>query len=97
VNGTEIGIFRSRGQFYAYRNMCPHDGGPVCRGRITGNLVQGPETEWKLRWDREGEILYCPWHATDFDITSGEAISRKPLRLQSYLLRVESGKLKIRL
>jgi nitrite reductase (NADH) small subunit len=97
LNEVEIGIFKSKGQVYAYRNRCPHDGGPVCRGTITGNLVQGPETEWKLKWDREGEILYCPWHATDFDIATGEAITRKPLRLETYPLRVEDGKLKIKL
>jgi nitrite reductase (NADH) small subunit len=95
VNGIEIGIFKSRGHLYAYRNRCPHADGPVCRGTITGTLVQGLETEWKLKWDREGEILYCPWHASDFDITTGKAITRKPLRLQSYPLNVENGKLKI--
>ena len=97
LNGIEIGIIKSKGHCYAFRNVCPHEGGPVCTGTITGTLVQGPETQWKLKWEREGEILYCPWHATDFEISTGESISRKGLRLQSYPLKVEGGKLKITL
>lgn len=97
LNGIEIGIIKSKGRYYAFRNVCPHEGGPVCRGTITGHLVQGPETQWKLKWDREGEILYCPWHGSDFDIVTGEAISRKGLRLETYPLKVEDGKLKITL
>ena len=97
VNDIEIGIFKAKGKLYAYRNVCPHDGGPVCAGTITGSLVQGPETEWKLKWDREGEILYCPWHGSDFDICTGEALSRKPLRLNSYPIKAEGGKIKITL
>ena len=97
VNGIEIGVFKAKGQFYAYMNRCPHDGGPICKGTLTGNLVQSPETEWKLKWHRDGEILYCPWHGSDFDITTGEALGRRPLRLKSYPLKVEDGKLKISL
>ncbi len=97
LNDIEIGIFKVKGKLYAYRNVCPHDGGPVCTGTITGSLVQGPQTEWKLKWDREGEILYCPWHGSDFDICTGEALSRKPLRLKSYPVKVEGGKIKITL
>ena len=95
VNGIEIGIIKSKGQIYAFRNICPHEGGPVCRGTVTGHLEQGPETGWELRWAREGEILYCPWHASDFDICNGHAMSKKPLQLKKYLVKVEDGKIKI--
>jgi nitrite reductase (NADH) small subunit len=95
VEGVEVGIFKSKGRLFAYRNKCPHDGGPACRGTITGTLVQGPETDWRLCWDREGEILYCPWHGADFDITTGQALTRRPLRLQAYPLRVVDGTVRV--
>ena len=28
----EIGIIRHGGKYYAYRNYCPHQGGPACEG-----------------------------------------------------------------
>ena len=97
VSGVEIGVFNVNGKFYAYRNLCPHEGGSACRGTLTGHLAQGPETNWDLIWDREDEILYCPSHATDFDILTGESIARKPMRLHSYPIKVEDGKIKITL
>ena len=97
VAGIEIGIFNVKGKFYAYRNLCPHEGGSACKGALTGHLAQGPETNWDLIWDREDEILYCPSHATDFDILTGESIARKLMRLQSYPVKVEDGKIKITL
>ena len=30
----EIGVFHWQGQFYAYRNLCLHQGGPCCEGVI---------------------------------------------------------------
>ena len=32
VDGVEIGIIRHNGDVVAYKNVCPHQGGPVCEG-----------------------------------------------------------------
>jgi nitrite reductase/ring-hydroxylating ferredoxin subunit len=32
VGPVEIGVIRHKGSYYAYRNLCPHQGGPVCEG-----------------------------------------------------------------
>ena len=32
AGAVEIGVIRHKGQYYAYRNVCPHQGGPVCEG-----------------------------------------------------------------
>ena len=51
AKGREIGMFNVGGKFYALANRCPHKGGPLCHGRITGlaqsrgpgeALVKGP-------------------------------------------------------
>ena len=31
VAGRSIGIFNVSGEFFALRNRCPHQGGPLCR------------------------------------------------------------------
>jgi nitrite reductase/ring-hydroxylating ferredoxin subunit len=33
-DGLEIGVFQWQGQFYAYQNLCLHQGGPCCEGVI---------------------------------------------------------------
>ena len=32
VGREEIGVIRHRDKYYAYRNLCPHQGGPACEG-----------------------------------------------------------------
>jgi hypothetical protein len=34
VDDFEFGIFRQGGRLTAYENYCPHDGGPVCQGKV---------------------------------------------------------------
>ena len=31
-DGREIGVFHWQGKFYAYENLCVHQGGPACEG-----------------------------------------------------------------
>ena len=41
---------------------------------------------------REGEIITCPWHGMEFDITTGQAIAKPKARLRQYAVSVEDGK-----
>jgi nitrite reductase/ring-hydroxylating ferredoxin subunit len=70
--GRSIGVFNVGGHFYAVRNQCPHQGAPLCRGSIQGTAAASLPGEY--RWEREGEILRCPWHGWEFDITSGRSV-----------------------
>jgi len=41
-------------------------------------------------WGREGEILRCPWHGWEFDITSGRSIfNPHRVRVRIYEVTVE--------
>lgn len=91
----KIRVFRVRGEYYALANSCPHEGGPVCEGVVTGMLSQGEESGWKLEWVREGEILYCPWHGTAFEISSGRSLVRGGLCIRSYPVKVVNGKVTV--
>ena len=43
VGKIQLGIFNVGGNFFAYRNICPHAGAPVCLGKISGTtLPSGP-------------------------------------------------------
>jgi nitrite reductase/ring-hydroxylating ferredoxin subunit len=88
VDGRSIGVFNVHGQFYALRNRCPHQGAPLCLGAIKGMAL--PSKPGEYRWGREGEILRCPWHGWEFDITSGCSIFN-PHRMRARTYEVTIG------
>ncbi|SMO51122.1 nitrite reductase small subunit NirD [Melghirimyces algeriensis] len=45
----EIAVFRlSDGSFRAVENVCPHLGGPLAEGMVSGDFVYCPLHEWKI-------------------------------------------------
>ena len=88
VQGRSIGVFNVHGTYYALRNSCPHQGAPLCRGAITGMTV--PSKPGEYVWAREGEILRCPWHGWEFDVTSGRSVCNPHrTRVKTYEVTVE--------
>jgi 3-phenylpropionate/trans-cinnamate dioxygenase ferredoxin subunit len=88
VEGRSIGVFNVHGTFYALRNTCPHQGGPLCLGSIKGMTL--PSAPGEYLWAREGEILRCPWHGWEFDLTTGRAICEpERTRVRTYPVTVE--------
>lgn len=94
VGGYTIGIFNVHGTFVAVLNVCPHELGPICRGRVGGTTLPSPPGEY--RWGREGEILACPWHGWEFDLLTGQALTDKR-RLRLFPTAVEGGEILVTL
>ncbi len=89
VEGRSIGVFNVGGRFYALRNRCPHQAAPLCLGAIKGMTL--PSRPGEYLWAREGEILRCPWHGWEFDITTGRSIfNPHKTRVKTYEVTVES-------
>jgi NAD(P)H-dependent nitrite reductase small subunit len=42
VNERGIAVFNIDGQFHAIYNSCPHEGGPLSKGRVKGHVVSCP-------------------------------------------------------
>ena len=42
IGDLEIGIFNLNGRFLSIENACPHKGGPLCDGIVTGTAVVCP-------------------------------------------------------
>jgi len=82
INRREIGVFNVQGEFYALRNLCPHRSGPLCSGRVRPLVVT--TGVYQRGYEREGEILKCPWHQWEFDIKTGQALYDEKLRVKTY-------------
>ena len=86
---VEVGVFRSGGRYYALPNVCAHQFGPLCEGTVSGTLVANEETGWRRAWVQEGEILICPWHALEFDLTTGRCLAYPTVKLRQFPVRIE--------
>jgi len=93
VRGREIGVFNVHGQYYALPNACFHQNGPLCRGATSGTLVANADTGWKPAWTCEGEILVCPWHALEFNVTTGQCLAYPNRRLPTWEVKVDGQQL----
>ena len=71
VRGRKIAVFNVKGEFFALANRCPHQGGGLCDGRLTGLVEASAPGEY--RWSRRGEIIRCPWHGWEFDLRTGKS------------------------
>ena len=92
--GTTVAIFNVEGRIFALNNHCPHHGGPLCHGRISGTTL--PSEAHEYRYGREGRVLTCPWHGWEFDIESGKTIFDPSVRVKAYEVRVEDDDIVLR-
>jgi 3-phenylpropionate/trans-cinnamate dioxygenase ferredoxin subunit len=88
VAGRSIGVFNVGGRFFAVKNSCPHQGGPLCLGRTIGLVTSSGPGEFS--YEREGEILRCPWHGWEFDLATGRSVvDPNGIRVKSYPVELE--------
>ena len=91
---VEVGVLRIQGQLRAYENRCPHQGGPVCYGRLLGRQEGIVDAERRLVGERlSAEVfnLVCPWHGWSYDALTGENIGDRHFRLKPWDVEVRGG------
>jgi nitrite reductase/ring-hydroxylating ferredoxin subunit len=90
VKGRPIAIFNVAGSFYGLFNRCPHQGGSLADGMLTGLLQSNMPGEYC--YSRQGEILRCPWHGWEFDIRTGQSYcDPEKIRVRNYNIEVQHG------
>ena len=54
IGDEEVGVFRLGDEFFAWRNICPHQGGPICQGRIFSLVLENIDDKMEshgLAWN----------------------------------------------
>jgi nitrite reductase (NADH) small subunit len=89
LDGRSVGVFNVDGRFFALHNGCPHKGGALCEGPISGTTLPAPDRQFV--YGRDGTIVRCAWHGWEFDITTGEALADPNVHARTYRVVVENG------
>lgn len=90
VGRRSIGIFNVDGEFFALRNRCPHQGGPLCQGKLWGVLAAGAPGEFKFEPRRE--MITCPWHGWEFHLRTGQSwCDPDTSKVRSYRVGLATG------
>ena len=63
IGDRELALFNLGERFLATDNQCPHKGGPLCDGIVTGHSVVCPLHAWKI--NLESGDVERPAHGTD--------------------------------
>ncbi|GAA0599637.1 Rieske (2Fe-2S) protein [Craurococcus roseus] len=90
VAGRKVVVFNLGGEFFALGDRCPHQGGSLAAGCLTGEVSSPGPGEY--RYARRGEMIRCPWHYWEFDIRTGQSrFDPGRVRTRRYDTRVEPG------
>jgi len=90
VGGRSVGVFNLGGEYVALLNRCPHQGGPLCEGKLWGLLEASAPGEFS--YSRKGEILTCGWHGWEFDVRTGKSwCDPSRIRLRQFAVSVAPG------
>ena len=91
IGKRSIGVFNIHGALHAVKNVCPHQGAELCRGAVGGTMLPS-DRPGEYNYALGGQILRCPWHFWEFDITTGEMVFvPDPKRVKTYDVAVETS------
>ncbi|MCY3823563.1 MAG: Rieske (2Fe-2S) protein [Nitrospinae bacterium] len=89
VEGRSIGVFNIKNALYAVRNSCPHQGAPLCLGKVKGTMKSSKPHTYEYVMDEQ--IIVCPWHCWEFDITNGRSVfNPHRMRVKTYEVTLEA-------
>lgn len=90
IRGRPIAVFNIKGEYFALYDKCPHEGGSLCKGKLTSLVQSDGPGDFQL--SRQGEILRCPWHGWEFDVRTGRSYcDPRRIRVRNYAVSVEPG------
>jgi nitrite reductase (NADH) small subunit len=79
ADGRIFAVYNVDGTFFVLDGICPHAGGPLGKGTLTGQVVT------------------CPWHGWQFDVTDGQHCLNGTLCQPRYDVEILDGQVCIQL
>jgi len=96
----EIAVINHAGAIVAYRNHCPHQGGPACEGvrmpRVR-ELTDAGGASLGQTFDEDEMLIICPWHGYSFRLSDGQNPIDPNLRLKKHEVARRDGGIYVRL
>ncbi|WCK55986.1 Rieske (2Fe-2S) protein [Aneurinibacillus sp. Ricciae_BoGa-3] len=92
IEGRSIGVYYDGKEYFAIRNVCPHEQAELCKGTFSGTTLNSKPHEYIYGMD--GEILICPWHGWEFDVKTGQSlVDPNRYRVKVYDVTVEDNRI----
>lgn len=95
AKGAVIAVFRIGDSFVAYENRCLHQGGPVCEGQYFPRMRAVIDEDHRFVGEKaeyDSPQLVCPWHSWEYDLRTGEMVANRKMRLRSFEVVADGGK-----
>jgi nitrite reductase/ring-hydroxylating ferredoxin subunit len=87
IGGRPIAVFNVDGELFAVLDRCPHQGGKLSDGYLTGRLESTAPGEYDYAPKRD--IVRCPWHSWEFDLRTGQShCDPERMRVRSFPVSV---------
>jgi nitrite reductase (NADH) small subunit len=80
LGDREIALFNLGERFFATDNSCPHRGGPLCDGIVTGSSVVCPLHAWKVNLETG---------CVERPASANECVQSYPTRLDGEVVLIE--------
>lgn len=94
VGSIEIGVIHHRGEYFAYQNLCPHQGGPACEGLKLPQVVENigdKGVHLGMTYDEQDLHIVCPWHGWEFHLKDGCHVIDRRHRLRKFAVTERDG------
>jgi nitrite reductase/ring-hydroxylating ferredoxin subunit len=96
IGENEVGVIRWGERYFALRNHCPDQGGPLCAGPVRLPLAAGlTGDDFQLELEEGRPVIACPWHHYEFELETGREI-RGTRRAVTYEVEVKDRRVLIR-
>ena len=90
----EVAVIHQGGKYYAYANLCPHQGGPACEGIRIPKVIDVIDSGGRYtgqKYDADDMHIVCPWHGYEFHLETGVNVCDVRLKLKKYKITERGG------